>query len=81
MKTFIERLKDLGVALLLFIVMSVIVSIPLGLLFLLDFIHKDLPEIIILILMAGFIIFGIGKFIYWLFIEPFMITRKSKKKE
>lgn len=78
MKLFLERLKAIGVNLLAAIITVAIISIPVLLVELTRFIWKPLPDIIWVILLAGFLLYWIGYFINWLIIQP---IRSSKAKK
>lgn len=82
MKLFKERLKTLGLSmlgvgavLLFFCFVTLLVG---GLVGLLALIHKNLPGVVFFGVITVYLIYQIGLFIKWLFIEPIQQSLKSK---
>lgn len=73
MKLFLSRLKETG---LIIVASTIIVAVFLGLpflvMYLLGEIDPDIPTYVITVLFIGFIVYYVGKGLYWLFIEPFI---------
>lgn len=83
MGLFKERLKELSLMIIAFVLLFVIGLIFFSPWLILDSIHEGWGElaytVIILILAAVAIIYHACKFIYWLLIEPFKNMRNQTK--
>ena len=83
MNLFRERLKVLGATTLFIVVISLLAStgalLFAGLLWLLSKVHVNLPGIILLGGIAGYLIYQAGLLIKWLFVEPIRQSRNSKQ--
>lgn len=71
-------MKELGIGIIAVIMVCVLIFIFTYLLSLTRFIHEDAPEIILSIPFVALVAFLVGKFIYWLFIEPFRKKNRGK---
>ena len=82
MKLFRERLKFLGAATLFIVLISLLAStvalLLAGLLWLLSKIHENLPGIILLGCIAGYLIYKGVLLVKWLFVEPIRQARNNK---
>lgn len=78
---FKERLKDAGVTTLAFIIAMLIVLVSIALFILalygLDKLYHHLDDYVLLGIIGLYILWQLGKGLYWLFIEPFKKQNKE----